>query len=168
MNKPLSEYYKHSAMGDGHLGKCKDCTKSDASKRIEKFKDDPIWIESEKLRGRLKYQKYQYKSKVNLKKHNDHIKKYPEKRLATTASQRIAVKDDCHRHHWSYNKEHWKDIFELEKKTHAFIHRYMEYDQEQMMYRVSSKFTDWDFGELLDTRERHELFIESCLTQKEF
>lgn len=27
--KPLDAFYPHSRMGDGHLGKCKDCTKRD-------------------------------------------------------------------------------------------------------------------------------------------
>lgn len=30
--RPLTDFYKHPAMADGHLNKCKQCTKNDVSK----------------------------------------------------------------------------------------------------------------------------------------
>lgn len=40
--KPLSEFYKHNGMADGHINKCKECNKKDVSdnyrKNIQHFK----------------------------------------------------------------------------------------------------------------------------------
>ena len=33
--KPLSDFYVHKAMADGHLNKCKDCTKKDVFRHRE-------------------------------------------------------------------------------------------------------------------------------------
>ena len=62
--KPLNEFYRHQKMADGHLGKCKECTKSDTSKVYARKMLDPILHEMELDRSKRKYLKSKAEGKA--------------------------------------------------------------------------------------------------------
>ena len=159
--KPLSDYYKHKMMGDGHLNKCKLCAKKDVKDRYDVLKSDSSFIQSERKRGRNKYRRlYLGTGKANAESNKRYIQKYPEKAKCQSLSSSLK-NTGFEKHHWSYNIEHAKDVIWLTKKDHNKAHRFIVYDQERMMYR---RFHD---NILLDTKELHHAFIDHCIKTME-
>jgi len=136
-------------MKDGCLGKCIDCSKADSRNRLKEKMKSPSWVKKERERQAIK-NKRDWKQKTLR-----YREKYPEKYAALLKSQRMKTKTKGnHKHHWSYNKEHYKDIIELSEEDHLTVHRHIIYDQERMMYRVAVKFGCWSIGTLIDTKEK--------------
>lgn len=163
--KPISEYYKHKKLSDGHLNKCKCCTKKDVREReVYLMATNPEWVKNEKDRAKEKYHRLGYRlmhkplheqKREAMKRYEE---KYPEKRKAKILSQHIPFSPGTERHHWSYNIQHAKDVIELPLEEHSELHRKLIYDQTHFMYRRM------DTLELLDTRSKHEAFINELFS----
>jgi hypothetical protein len=104
--KPLSEYYKHSQMGDGHLNKCKGCTKSDVSdhrnKNIESIR------EYDRKRGSRQTREYQkeYRAKFpnKYKAHCIVNSAMRTKKLFRQTCEQCGSTDKTHAHHDDYKQ----------------------------------------------------------------
>ena len=144
--KPLTEFYKHKQMGDGHLNKCKECAKSDVKIKYFENTEDPAYIEKERLRGRVKYSKYKYK--------RDPERSYLnfDKNTSKFLSRRNINLDGKEIHHWRYTKEHKNDVFVLNPRCHAMIHNLMIYNKELACFVTKD-------GLELSTKELHYTFI---------
>ena len=162
VEKTLSEYYKHKGTRDGHLNKCKECTKTDTKLRIEKKSKEPEWVIMERSRSREKHHRLKYGAKYKPSREQkkatmDRYKeRYPEK-VAAKNNLKPNVKGN-HLHHWSYNEQHYKDVIELSEKDHNTAHRFLIYDQERKMYRTTENI-------LLDTKESHLYYITEKIKQ---
>lgn len=121
--KPLKLFYKHQWMGDGHLGKCIECAKSDVASRLAIKKKDPKWVRIERDRCRRKQARYRelgIAKKTTPRARRRWMLKNPEKLHASRAANnalrdgRIKRRAECQKcgttgvrlekHHSNYSK----------------------------------------------------------------
>lgn len=79
--KELSEFYKHKKMADGHLNKCKQCTKKDANNYQNGINRNKY----------LEYQRSKPKTEHSLEVTKSWSKRFPQRKLAQNAVS-IAVR----------------------------------------------------------------------------
>lgn len=122
--KPLDEFYPHSEMADGHLNKCKSCTKKDTAERVRKLSADPVWAISERERHRIKSRKARTEGRAHVFTTEERrevwdkwVNEHPKKHAAHKAVRRAVVsgrliKQPCEKcgalkvqaHHDDYSK----------------------------------------------------------------
>jgi len=161
IEKGVSEFYKHSGMSDGYLGKCKECAKNDVKEKYSLNSKSIEYIEKERARGREKYSRLNYSEKYKNK--DIDIKPWKSnnnyKNLRKYLSKKISIAENIELHHWSYEDKDLRDIILLDKRVHKRAHQYLILDCENKRFNTLS-------GEPLDSKSKHIEYIENCLNIK--
>lgn len=143
IEKPLSEFYVHKQMGDGHLNKCKECARQDVRNNLANKSNDIEWRRKERIRGRDKYHRLGYSNKPKTHRETRQVSKYFKSKGIYTIG--------CEFHHWNYN--HIYDVIALPIGIHRKLHNLLKYDEESKCFFYN--------GELLTTKQDHINLIKS-------
>jgi len=128
--KPYTEFYRHKQMADGHIGKCKDCTKIDVRKNradkveyyrqydVKRYQSDPFVrkriIASSKRWREINPDKYKAHNAVSNAIRDDRLRKEPCE---------VCGAKNVHGHHDDYSKP-------LEVRWLCPVHHRAHHDQQ--------------------------------------
>jgi hypothetical protein len=102
-DKPLDEFYRHPMMGDGHLNKCKPCTRKDA--RANRLKNVEHYRAYDVMRGSRRTvedcHRYAMENPEKRAAHNAVNNAIRDGRLTRQACM-ICGRQDTHGHHDNY------------------------------------------------------------------
>ena len=91
---PLSYFYKHPQMGDGHLNKCKDCTKLDTQQNRRKNID--YYREYDRLRSQLPHRQQKRTEMVKRQRIEQPDKYYARTKAGNALRDGHLKKEPCH------------------------------------------------------------------------
>lgn len=126
VEKPLTDFYKHSKMTDGHLNKCKECAKSDATAhRNDNLERVRAYDRSRQGVDRHTDRKgYRKNNPAKYKAHNAVNNAVRDGRLIKPKScEHCGEIKRIYGHHHSYEEKDWLDIVWLCQQCHADEHK---------------------------------------------
>ena len=150
VEKAINDFYKHPQMSDGHLNKCKECTKNDVSNNYLVKTKNSEYVEKERARNREKYIRLGYINKFK----RAHIENSNTSRYLKSIG---VLTKGFEAHHWNYNLKN--DVIIMDKRSHSRIHKHIMFDKDTNMFRTKSD------GVLLDTKDKHMEFISQYLSE---
>lgn len=154
--KPLSEFYKHSQMADGHLNKCKECTKLDTKHNRQNNID--YYRAYDRKRGNRQTPEYSRKyNKQRRGKTKAYKEKHPHKRKAhiivgnAMRDGKLQQPEQCEQcgkvgsvqaHHEDYSKP--LDVVWLCSACHGLRHRkYCPFCNKEIKSVFGHNCPDW-------------------------
>lgn len=146
--KPLSDFYRHSKMSDGHVNKCKECNKVDVrenrKENLEYYQEYDRVRSRDKDSPRMAARRCKSRStKESKSRKKNMVKIDPEQKYKATRKVSNAIRDGklkqekvcfccgsenhVHAHHSSYDTEMWLQVTWLCAGCHSRLHKDFEY-----------------------------------------